>query len=124
MVNLLTLANLILMLGPIETVETADFSKESQESAVVATVRVANVSQGSEGSGVIVGRKGAFVYVLTAHHVVEKADRLEVATYSRDSYPKAAKVYDAVRLIARADDLRDLALLPVVTDAPMPRSPC
>jgi hypothetical protein len=119
---MLNLASLLLLLGPIETVESPDFSRESQTSAVLATVRITNVSRESAGSGVIIGRKGSFVYILTVHHVVEKADRLEMAVFSRDSYPKPAKVYSSVQLVARADDVRDLALLRVVTDDPMPGS--
>jgi S1-C subfamily serine protease len=114
------LAFLLLLPAQVETVESAEFSKEAQTAALTATVRVVNVGQRVEGSGVIVGRKGGFVYVLTAYHVVEKAERLEVATFSAASYPKPARVYRSVRIVARADDMRDLALLRVSTDDPVP----
>lgn len=114
------LAFALLLPAQIETVETADFSKEAQTAALTATVRVVNGRQRVEGSGVVVGRKGSFVYVLTANHVVEKGDRLEVATFSAASYPKPARVYRSVRVVARAGDMRDLALLRVVTDDRMP----
>jgi len=119
---LLNFACFALLLGQLETVESPPFSKELQTNAVLATVRVVNLSRDSEGSGVILGRKGAFVYVLTADHVVEKADHLEVATFSASSYPKPRKVYRSVRVVARAGDTRDLALLRLVTDDPMPGS--
>jgi len=119
---LLTLAYLLLLPGQIETVDSPTFSKELQTDAVTATVRVVNLSKQTEGSGVVIGRKGSFVYILTAYHLVDRANRLEVTTFSATSYPKPWKVYRSVRLVAKADDMRDLALLRIVTDDPMPGS--
>jgi S1-C subfamily serine protease len=101
-------------------VESADFPKERQTAALAATVRVANLSQKAVASGVLLGRKGSFVYVLTAHHLVGRGDRLEVATFTASSSPRPSRVYRSVQVVARAEDMRDLALLRVVTDDPMP----
>jgi hypothetical protein len=87
-----------------------DFPKERREAAVAATVRVADRAGGVEGSGVILGKKGDFVYVLTAHHLVARAKNLDIMTFSPDSYPKVHRVYRSGRVIAAAGAARDLAL--------------
>ena len=96
-----------------------DSPKDVRAEAARATVRVTNASKGAEGSGVVVGRKGSFVYVLTAHHVVDRGDDLAVATFAAGS-GRPHQVYRDVRVVARAGDGRDLALLRVVTDDPLP----
>jgi S1-C subfamily serine protease len=116
------LASLLALPGQIETVDSRDFSKEAQIAAVTATVRVLNLSRGVQGSGVIVGRKGSFIYILTAHHLVGSAERLQVLTYPAASYPRPARIYRSVRVVAEADDTRDLALIRVVSDDPLPGS--
>jgi len=117
---MLSLACLLLNPVAIHAAESTDFPKAMQVAAVSATVRVVNVENQSGGSGVIVGRKGRFVYVLTAYHVAGETGRLEVATFAEKASPKAPRVYPAVRLVARAGGVRDLALLRVVTTDPMP----
>src|SRR5262245_29675317 len=117
---MLSLACLLLSPGAIEPVASPDFSKKTQVTAITATVRVVNVAQRTEGSGVILGRKGDFVYILTAYHVVEGARALEVDTVSAASYPRPEKVYNSVRIVAKAEDMRDLALIRVVTKDTMP----
>jgi S1-C subfamily serine protease len=104
-----------LLLGAdgIETVPSPDFSREQQVAAVVATVRVVNTAQERTGSGVIVGSEGAFVYVLTAAHVVARAEGLKVQTFTAASYPEPAHVYEGGRVVARAAGLDDLALVRV-----------
>jgi S1-C subfamily serine protease len=118
------LACLLLVPGEIETVQTPDFSKEAQTAAVCATVRVVNPLAKIAGTGVILGRKGPAVYVLTACHVIDAGGRkLEVHTFSASSHPDPARKYRSVRVVARADDTRDLALLLVVTDDALPSLP-
>ncbi len=114
------LACLLLLPGEIETVDTPDFSKEVQTAAVCATVRVVNRVQNVAGTGVVLGRKGPAVYILTACHVIQGAGRLEVATFSPSTYPTPARRYHSVQVVAQASDTRDLALLRVVTDDPLP----
>jgi S1-C subfamily serine protease len=117
---MLPLACLLLLPAQGEPADSSDFSKEQQTAALTATVRVVNVSRKVVGSGVILGRKGPFAYILTACHLVDRSDGLEVATFSTTSYPKPWRLYRSVRLVAGAGDIRDLALLRVVTDDPMP----
>jgi S1-C subfamily serine protease len=116
------LACVLLIPGQIETVPSVDFPKKAQMAAIAATMRVVNVSKRGEGSGVIVGRKGPFVYILTAQHVVDGGERLEVATFSATSYPRPHRRYRTVSVVAKAGDLRDLALLRLTTNDPMPGS--
>jgi S1-C subfamily serine protease len=108
---------LLLVPAELDTFDSKDFPKEAQIRAVTATVRVVNAAKG-EGSGVLVGRNGPLVYVLTAVHVVAEAKRVEVNTYSARSHPKPAAVYRA-EVIAQAD-LPDLALLRFATHDEMP----
>jgi S1-C subfamily serine protease len=105
-------ALLFLLLTPaaIETVEAKDFSKELQTSAVCASVRVVNSTKGAKGSGTIVGRKGVFVYVLTANHVVDGAERLELALFSAANYPEPDAVVREVDVVASSKEA-DLAVL-------------
>lgn len=98
-------------LAQIETVESGDFAAGEQRKAVTATVRVANPAQRKVGSGVVVARTGAFVYVLTAAHVVAGNRGLEVSTYNETDYPKAAGVYKDAKVLAASVDRADLAVL-------------
>src|SRR5207249_6365284 len=104
---MLSLACLLLSPAATPPVDGAAFPKGVRAAAANATVRVVNVEKQSEGSGVILGRRGHFVYVLTASHVVGGTDRVEVATFSEKSAPKAHGVYRSVRLVAKADGVRD-----------------
>jgi S1-C subfamily serine protease len=116
MLALLLIATLA---DPIEVVESAEFPAEAQRSAVTATVRIKNASRGSEGSGVIVGNNQGVVYVLTASHVVDKAERLEVETFSRASYPRPEATHTGAKVVAQSRE-QDLALLRLVTREPVP----
>jgi S1-C subfamily serine protease len=99
---MLVLPLLLLLPGQIETVRSDDFTKEQQVAAVTATVRLLNLSQGTTGSGAIIGKSGPFLYILTANHVVAKADRLEVHVFTAESYPKPAEVYRGAEVLAGA----------------------
>ncbi|HEX5269842.1 MAG TPA: serine protease [Gemmataceae bacterium] len=118
---MLTLALLALVPADIEALDSKEFSKEAQARAVVATVRVGNAAAGSTGSGVLLKRQGPFVYVLTANHVVAGAKRVEVSTFTADSYPRAAAVYPKAEVIAQSAEA-DLAVLRLTTRDEMPGS--
>jgi S1-C subfamily serine protease len=111
---MLTLLLLLTLDNPIEVVESADFPAETQRSAVTATVRIKNVTQNTEGSGVVVGNTQGIVYILTASHVVDKAERLEVETFSRTSYPKPEATLSGAKVVEQSKE-QDLALLRLVT---------
>jgi S1-C subfamily serine protease len=57
---------------------TAEPPKEVRDRAIAATVRVVNAADATAGSGAIIGRSGSDAYVLTAQHVVPKAETVEV----------------------------------------------
>jgi S1-C subfamily serine protease len=115
---MITLCILLLACGEIEKVPSADFSAEAQAAAVAGTVRVVNAAAGAQGSGAIIGKDGPYLYVLTANHLTDKAERLEIHTFSAASFPKAEGVYRGAQVLARAAN-EDLALLRLVTrDAP------
>jgi S1-C subfamily serine protease len=105
-----------LLLIPGQMLESKDFPKGLQMKAVAATVRIVNRDHQSEGTGVIVGRNGKGIYVLTAGHLVVRSARFEVSAYSENSYPRVLKKYDKVKVVAQSRDIRDLALIRLDTE--------
>jgi S1-C subfamily serine protease len=105
---------LILLAEEVPLLDSKDFPRETQEGLIWATVRVVNKDQRQDGSGVIVRQQGPFVYILTAHHIADKADSVVITTFSPKSYPKPEKVYSAATVLARAKE-PDLALIRLVT---------
>jgi hypothetical protein len=88
------------------------FSKEQQERALATTVRLLNQVRHSRGSGILLGKNGPTVYVLTASHVVADAREVDVETFSAASYPRPAKVYRFAEVIGRSGQgTLDLALI-------------
>jgi serine protease Do len=77
--------------------------------AVLACPKV-SVPGSAAGTGVVVGTRDGFAYLLTAAHVVSDADRPEVVFTSRDQYPKPAWYGDRAEVVARWPD-PDLALV-------------
>ena len=53
---------------------------------------------------------GPFVYVLTANHVTDRTDRVEVAVFTAESHPRPANVYRSCEVVARSVE-GDLALV-------------
>jgi S1-C subfamily serine protease len=103
----------------IKPIDAPDFPPSTQVAAVTATVRIVNPQGPSEGSGVLVGRGGPFVYVLTAQHVVAGARQVEVQTFSERSYPRPEKSYRAAEVLA-IDAGADLAVVRLATRDPLP----
>src|SRR5262245_57450487 len=87
-----------------------DFPAEVESVARAVTVRVANLSRNLAGSGVVVRQGKGCVYVLTAAHLTEDEDRLEVSTFNDASYPRPVAMCRDVTVVAREPDA-DLALL-------------
>jgi hypothetical protein len=105
---------LLLMFG--QLADSEDFPKPLQERAAAATVRIVNRTRRVEGSGVLIGRKDKAAYILTAGHFLERDDRLEISTFTMDSYPDPEKVYKKAEVVALAKDMRDLALIRLTAD--------
>jgi S1-C subfamily serine protease len=82
-----------------------------------ATVRVYNPAKNSAGSGVIVDRSGPVLYVLTAAHVVDKADQVEVRAHDPRDKATGPLVFRDVTVVARTNSaVEDLALLRVTVE--------
>jgi S1-C subfamily serine protease len=111
---MLALALLLSVPAEIQALDSKEFTKEAQVRAVTATVRVYNATKEVGGSGVLVGRNGPLVYVLTANHVVDGTKRLEVSTYTADSHPRAAAVYKGAEVVAQSAEA-DLAVVRLTT---------
>ncbi len=109
----------LLVVAQTGTVDAKEFPQELQTKALRATVRIVNPAKGTNGSGVVVKRDDEYVYVLTAAHVVDKADKVEVQTFSADPNPKAAKTYDAAVVLERSKEL-DLAVVRIATHDKVP----
>ncbi len=71
-----------------------------------ATVHIANLDDGSSGSGIAVGEKDGFVYVLTAEHVLGQSKKRHVVALV-DGQPKA---FERPEIVWREKN-SDLALL-------------
>jgi S1-C subfamily serine protease len=82
---------------------------------VLATVRVTNVRGEAVGSGVLVGQRPPFAYVLTAAHVVDKADRPTVEAFNGPTVRRA----ETTEIVLRSKEI-DFALLRVPANT-MPR---
>jgi len=71
-----------------------------------------------DGSAVVVGRAGPAVYLLTAAHVVEGADRVEIRCF--DQGKTESRVLKDVTVLARTNSaVEDLALLRVAAGGEM-----
>ncbi len=97
----------------IKPIDGPDFPAEAQERAVASTIRLKNMTQACDGSGVLVGRIGPVVYVLTAAHIADKDDKLTVSVFTKNSYPKPAHEYPG-EIIARQEE-QDLAVIRFTT---------
>jgi S1-C subfamily serine protease len=105
---------LLLLFG--QFADSEEFPKPLQERAVAATVRIVNRTRRVEGSGVLIGCKDKSTYILTAGHFLERGDRLEISTFTVDSYPDPYKIYRKAEVVALTKDMRDLALIRINGD--------
>src|SRR5947207_13978860 len=103
-------ALVLLALGQTDHVESKDFSKDAQTAALRATCKVVNLTKNREASAVIIKQEGAFVYILTAEHVARAGDKLEIHTFTKESYPKPADVYKSAEVLAGSKE-QDVAVL-------------
>jgi S1-C subfamily serine protease len=106
-------AHLVAMLcfAQIPTVEDAQFSHDAQIAAVTATVRLVDRKRSIVGSGVVVGHDKEWWYLLTASHLVEAPDQLEIQLYRDKDFPRPFEVVAKPEIVARSSKLRDLVLL-------------
>ena len=84
---------------------------------VAGTPRViARTGEYAAATGVTVGARDGFAYVLTAAHVVDRPEGYEVQFFSRQSYPVPARAVAGVAVVFLLAD-PDVALLRVRTGA-------
>ena len=108
-----TITLLSTLLGQPAAVDPKALPPRVEAEVVAATVRVININQKKDtiGNGVILDTTTTGAYVLTAGHVVNKADKLEVRVYGSDPDAKAV-IYTTVAVLKeRTQDNQDLALL-------------
>src|SRR5262249_55784668 len=86
--------------------------------AVAATVRVVSAADNCNGSGVIVRRSGPHVYILTAHHVVARASKVEV--HVRKASASKPAVYRSAEVVARSAEV-DLAVVRLASTDTFPQ---
>jgi S1-C subfamily serine protease len=112
---------LTLAAPPGPTTPDRDFPDDLQWAAVLACPRVSTTTGGyGNASGVTVGLKDGFAYVLTAAHAVAAPDEREAHYFTKDSYPARAKTFPKVA-VAVSLPAADVALLKVpVGDWPAP----
>src|SRR5262245_27453898 len=97
------LLSLILAAPPTEpTVAGAARPVEGQWAAILACPKV-SLPEGSSASGVVIGVKDGFAYLLTAAHAVPY-DRLEVRFTTRERYPSPAWYAEDAEVVARWPD--------------------
>ncbi|MFV2070131.1 MAG: trypsin-like peptidase domain-containing protein [Pirellulales bacterium] len=87
--------------------------------AMTATVAVTGPQGRWVASGVVVGVRQPFVYVLTAWHTVARSPKIDVTTFSVDTYPATTGGPYVAAVIAQAPRA-DVALLRFTTDDAMP----
>jgi S1-C subfamily serine protease len=98
-------------LGQVPTIDADGFPKSIQTETLCATVRIANARKKMVGTGILLGKAGPVAYVLTAAHVVDDTDAVEVHVFSKDDFAKP-RVYPVADVIARRrENGQDLALL-------------
>lgn len=86
-------------------------SSELEAEVVAATVRVINKKKDTIGNGVVIGKTGTVAFVLTAAHVVDQVDEVEVRVYGPMADAKPT-IYPSVKVSARrTENNQDLALL-------------
>ncbi|MBX7105327.1 MAG: serine protease [Gemmataceae bacterium] len=107
-VFLLTLA----AVGSPPWLEDANFPRARQESALSTTMRLTN-SKGGEGTAVRVGKIGDVVYYLTAEHVIDGCQTVDLDAYTPKSWPIPSANLRGARVIDRWAQV-DLALIRLV----------
>lgn len=93
--------------------ESAVLTTDAQWVALEACPRVVTLT-GNAGSatGVTIGLKDGYAYVLSAQHATLGVDEREVQFFTKDSYPDPAKKYRGVDVVAKWEN-PDLALLKI-----------
>jgi S1-C subfamily serine protease len=113
-------APLLLVLLVADDAPAERFPARLREAAVAATVALSGAGGGRLGSGVLIGRSGPHVYILTAAHVVARARQVDVHVPAQGK-PGKSEVQRGAVVLARSAEA-DLAVvrLPVWAGLPGP----
>lgn len=104
------------------TIESAVLNQTAQWSALAACPRVVTLTGNTAtATGVAIGIRDGYVYVLTAYHAVvsereQGVTEREVQFFTKESYPEPAKSFRGVEVVAKWYE-PDLALLKVTVGA-------
>ncbi len=99
------------VLGQPAAVDKKTLPAELEKEVSAATVRVINLKKESIGNGVVIDKTATGAYVLTAGHIVDKSNDLEVRVYGPERGSKPL-IYTTVKVLKlRTEDNQDLALL-------------
>src|SRR5262245_19809211 len=104
----------MVLFGQLPTIDAEGFSPAVQKDTILATVHVINEKKKTYGAGVLLNPTGRFTYVLTAAHVVEGAETVEVLAFDIKSYPKAARKYKSLSIVRGKNRQPDLAIVKLV----------
>jgi S1-C subfamily serine protease len=105
----------VVIFGQLPTIEAEGFGDAVQRDTLLSTVRIINRKKDTLAVGVVLSHPGPIAYVLTAAHVVENADEVELHVFDAKSYPKASKIYKSVPVYASGKNRQpDLAVLKLV----------
>jgi hypothetical protein len=112
-----TLLAVIVFAGP--WIDSPDFALPMQETVLNATLRLTYATQlrGGQATAVRIGQQGPFVYYLTANHIVEKLETVDLESYSSKSFPKPLMLIPQVDIKKRWPKV-DLALLKAIEPDP------
>jgi S1-C subfamily serine protease len=95
------------------------FPARLREAAVTATVQLSGAGGGRLGSGVLIGRGGPHVYILTAAHVVARVRQVDVQVLTAGKEGKSGVHKGAVVLARFAE--ADVAVLRLPASAGLPK---
>jgi len=104
----------VLLVGQLPTIKADGFGPSIQQETILATVHIINDKKKTFGAGVLLNPTGAFTYVLTAAHMVEGADSVDVLVFDAKSYPKAVKIYRSQSITRARDRQPDLAIVKLI----------
>jgi S1-C subfamily serine protease len=98
--------SIALSIGLLALAAPPDAPRAVREGGLAATVRVSEPATGSVGTGVVIGVRGGFAYVLTAAHIIGPDAKLQVETFAPQT------LYETVEVVFRAPDA-DVAVVRV-----------
>jgi hypothetical protein len=107
--QLLSSGLLVVLLGQLpKPLDAEGFSAAVQKDTILVTVRVVNTKNGDSGFGVLL-KSGD---ILTAAHLVEGTEAVDVHVFDAKSYPKPTRILKSLPVTARGRDRQpDLALV-------------